>query len=48
MFKNKLGVHALVFSGGTAPEEVAKIIKEAKKARYDLLELSLHDSKILM
>lgn len=47
MFKNKLGVHALVFSGGTAPEEVAKIIKEAKKARYDLLELSLHDSKNL-
>lgn len=47
MLKNKLGVHALVFSGGTTPDEVSAIIKEAKKAGYDLLELSLHDSKNL-
>lgn len=41
---NKLGVHALVFSGGTTPDEVAYTIAEAKAAGFDLLEMSLHDS----
>ncbi|HCB59614.1 MAG TPA: epimerase [Arthrobacter bacterium] len=41
---NKLGVHALVFSGGTTPNEVAYTIAEAKAAGFDLLEMSLHDS----
>ncbi|WP_066039492.1 sugar phosphate isomerase/epimerase family protein [Herbiconiux solani] len=44
MTTNQLGVHALVFSGGTTPAEVDYIIAETKKAGFDLLELSLHDS----
>jgi len=44
MSNNKLGVHALVFSGGTTPSEVDHIIAETKKAGFDLLELSLHDA----
>ncbi len=41
---NQLGVHALVFSGGTTPSEMEYIIGETKKAGFDLLELSLHDA----
>ncbi|MET1043319.1 MAG: sugar phosphate isomerase/epimerase [Microbacteriaceae bacterium] len=41
---NKLGVHALVFSGGTTPAEVEYTVAQAKKAGFDLLELSLHDA----
>ena len=41
---NQLGVHALVFAGGTTPEEMTSIIAETKRAGYDLLELSLHAS----
>ncbi|GGE99289.1 sugar phosphate isomerase/epimerase family protein [Mycetocola zhadangensis] len=41
---NKLGVHALVFTGGTGPDEVALAVAEAKQAGYDILELSLHDA----
>jgi D-psicose/D-tagatose/L-ribulose 3-epimerase len=44
MTTNKLGVHALVFAGGTTPSEVDYIIDETKKAGYDLVEFSLHDS----
>jgi len=44
---NTLGVHALVFSGGTTPAEVEYTIGETKKAGFDLLELSLHDAKNL-
>jgi D-psicose/D-tagatose/L-ribulose 3-epimerase len=44
MTVNKLGVHALVFSGGTTPAEVEYTITEAKAAGFDLLELSLHDA----
>lgn len=44
---NALGVHALVFAGGTTPAEMTSIIAETKKAGYDLLELSLHDSPAL-
>jgi D-psicose/D-tagatose/L-ribulose 3-epimerase len=47
MTRNKLGVHALVFSGGTTPDEVDYIIGETKRAGFDLLELSLHDAKNL-
>lgn len=41
---NKLGVHALVFSGGTTPDEVQYTVAEAKKSGYDILEMSLHDA----
>jgi D-psicose/D-tagatose/L-ribulose 3-epimerase len=44
---NKLGVHALVFSGGTTPAEVEYTITQTKAAGFDLLELSLHDAKNL-
>jgi D-psicose/D-tagatose/L-ribulose 3-epimerase len=41
---NPLGVHALVWTGGTTPDEVTKAIESTHKAGYDLLEFSLHDS----
>ncbi|MFD4992030.1 sugar phosphate isomerase/epimerase family protein [Cellulosimicrobium cellulans] len=44
---SKLGVHALVFSGGTTPEEVTEIVRQARDAGYDILELSLHDARSL-
>ncbi|QHF23178.1 TIM barrel protein [Rathayibacter sp. VKM Ac-2804] len=40
---NPLGVHALVFAGGTTPAEVTSTIEQTKAAGFDLLELSLHD-----
>lgn len=43
MTVNPLGVHALVFDGGTTPDEVEHIVAETKKAGFDTLELSLHD-----
>jgi D-psicose/D-tagatose/L-ribulose 3-epimerase len=44
---NKLGVHALVFAGGTSPEEMRQIIHQTKDAGFDILELSLHASPTL-
>lgn len=44
---NLLGVHALVFAGGTSPGEMTQIITQTREAGYDLLELSLHDSPAL-
>ncbi|MBR22035.1 MAG: epimerase [Leifsonia sp.] len=44
MTVNRLGVHALVFAGGTSPADVDYVIDEATKAGYDLVEFSLHDS----
>ena len=44
MIANQLGVHALVFAGGTTPDEVAAIVAQTKHAGFDLLEMSLHDS----
>ena len=41
---NPLGVHALVFAGGTTPDEMTAIIDQTAAAGYDILELSLHDS----
>lgn len=41
---NPLGVHALVWVGGTAPDQVASAIRQTAAAGYDLLELSLHDA----
>jgi D-psicose/D-tagatose/L-ribulose 3-epimerase len=41
---NPLGVHALVWVGGTTPDEVATAIRQTAAAGYDLLELSLHDA----
>ncbi|MGD7789414.1 sugar phosphate isomerase/epimerase family protein [Propionibacteriaceae bacterium Y1700] len=42
---NLLGVHALVFSGGTQPEDVARIVPRAAAAGYGLVEFSLHDCR---
>ncbi|MBJ8344339.1 sugar phosphate isomerase/epimerase [Antrihabitans sp. YC2-6] len=44
MATNPLGVHALVFAGGTTPDEVEATIAETKAAGFDLLEMSLHDA----
>ncbi|MEN8674738.1 TIM barrel protein [Nocardioides sp.] len=41
---NPLGVHALVWVGGTTPDDVATAVRQTKAAGYDLLELSLHDA----
>jgi len=47
MSTNPLGVHALVFAGGTTPDDMTAIIDETRAAGYDILELSLHDSPSL-
>ncbi len=39
---NPLGIHALVFAGGTTPDEVDTITAGAQRARYDIIEFSLH------
>lgn len=44
MAANPLGVHALVFAGGTSPDELTTIIDRTREAGYDTVELSLHDS----
>ncbi len=41
---NKLGVHALVFTGGTTPAEVEYTVTQAKQSGFDILEISLHDA----
>ncbi|GAA4676590.1 sugar phosphate isomerase/epimerase family protein [Frondihabitans cladoniiphilus] len=41
---NPLGIHALVFAGGTTDQEIDRSVAEAKAAGYDILELSLHDT----
>ncbi|TPW74765.1 sugar phosphate isomerase/epimerase family protein [Schumannella soli] len=41
---NALGVHALVFEGGTTPAEFERLVAATTAAGYDNLELSLHDS----
>ncbi|MDQ1105742.1 D-psicose/D-tagatose/L-ribulose 3-epimerase [Nocardioides zeae] len=41
---NPLGVHALVWVGGTSPADVETAVRQTKAAGYDLLELSLHDA----
>ncbi|MFV0430511.1 MAG: sugar phosphate isomerase/epimerase family protein [Arachnia sp.] len=43
MVGHQLGVHALVFAGGTTPDEITRSITQAKQAGFDILELSLHD-----
>jgi D-psicose/D-tagatose/L-ribulose 3-epimerase len=40
---NPLGVHALVFTGGTTPQQVRQAVQLAARAGYDLLELALLD-----
>jgi D-psicose/D-tagatose/L-ribulose 3-epimerase len=42
--RNPLGVHALVFVGDTSPASIERAIAQARKAGFDLLELSLHDA----
>lgn len=41
---NPIGVHALVWVGGTGPEAVREAVTRSAAAGYDLLELSLHDA----
>ncbi len=41
---NPLGVHALVWAGGTSSAEVDAAISGTREAGFDLLEFSLHDS----
>ncbi|MEO9322532.1 sugar phosphate isomerase/epimerase family protein [Nocardioides sp. C4-1] len=41
---NPLGVHALVWVGGTTPQQVATAVRQTADAGYDLLEISLHDA----
>jgi D-psicose/D-tagatose/L-ribulose 3-epimerase len=41
---NPLGVHALVWVGGTSPEAVESAVRSTAAAGFDLLELSLHDA----
>ena len=41
--RNPLGVHALVFTGGTSPDQVRQAVESAATAGYDLLELALLD-----
>ncbi len=47
MVTNSLGVHALVFAGGTTPDDMSVIIDQTHAAGYDILELSLHDATSL-
>ncbi|OLT03383.1 epimerase [Pseudonocardia sp. CNS-004] len=44
---NPIGVHALVWVGGTDPSAVSEAVARTRSAGYDLLELSLHDAKQL-
>ncbi|WP_232663525.1 sugar phosphate isomerase/epimerase family protein [Pseudonocardia sp. TRM90224] len=41
---NRIGVHALVWVGGTDPAAVREAVARSAAAGYDLLELSLHDA----
>lgn len=41
---NPIGVHALVWVGGTDPAAVREAVARTAAAGYDLLELSLHDA----
>lgn len=40
---NPLGIHCLVWAGGTTPAEVERMVTQSAAAGFDLLELSLHD-----
>ena len=45
--RNPIGVHALVWVGGTRPDEIAQAVQRTKDAGFDLLELSLHEMETL-
>lgn len=47
MSPNPLGIHALVFAGGTDADDIAIAVAGAVTAGYDILELSLHDAESL-
>lgn len=44
---NPLGIHALVWAGDLTPEGARKVITQSKAAGFDLVELSLHDPKVM-
>jgi len=41
--RNPLGIHALVWAGGTGDEAIDRAVGQTAEVGYDLLELSLHD-----
>lgn len=41
---NLLGIHSLVFSGGTRPSDIATIVNGANDAGFDIVEFTLQDS----
>lgn len=45
--RNPLGVHVLVWVGGTDPDSALSAIHSTSHTGYDLLELSLHDTESL-
>lgn len=45
--RNPIGVHALVWVGGTRPDEIAEAVRRTRAAGFDLLELSLHEMEVL-
>ena len=44
---NSLGIHALVWAGDLTPEGARKVISQSKAAGFDLVELSLHNPKVM-
>nr|WP_156607181.1 sugar phosphate isomerase/epimerase family protein [Auraticoccus cholistanensis] len=38
-----MGVHALVWAGGTGPDDVRRVVERSSACGYDLVEFSLHD-----
>lgn len=42
--RNPLGIHALVWEGGTSSEQIRRAVAATRRAGFDLLELSLHDA----
>ncbi len=44
---NPLGVHALVWAGDLTPESTRKVMSQTRAAGFDLVELSLHGSKVM-
>ena len=40
---NLLGIHCLVWAGGTTPAEIERMVTQSAAAGFGLLELSLHD-----
>jgi D-psicose/D-tagatose/L-ribulose 3-epimerase len=44
---NPLGVHALVWAGDLTPASTRLVMRQTRKAGFDLIELSLHGSEVM-